>query len=171
CSIVREVDMTRDRGHFQRAVRAESSVPLIEGRMIHQHRFAAKAYRYGTGRRARWDKIALGSREIKPQFWYPLGQLAPIVRARTNCVRVGFCDITGQTNERSMLAALVPARTVCGNKVPTVTFPNDSREQRLLLWLAIVNSISFDWALRRLVTTTVNYFLLNSVPFPKLEPD
>jgi hypothetical protein len=50
-------------------------------------------------------------------------------------------------------------------------FPNDPTENRLFLWLAIVNSLPFDWALRRIVTTTVNYFLLNSVPFPKLQPD
>jgi hypothetical protein len=82
--------------------------------------------------------------------------------------RVGFCDITGQTNERSMLAALVPAGVLCGNKVPTMVFSDTNDEDRLFLWLAVANSLPFDWMLRRIVTTTVNYFLLRSLPFPKL---
>jgi len=168
--IVREVDMTRDRTHFVRSP-GIGRIPLIEGRMVHQHRFGAKAYRAGTGRRAKWDVVPTRECAVTPQFWFPQIHLSKSVSGRINIPRVGFCDITGQTNERSMLAALVPGGVVCGNKVPTVTFPNDPTEERLLLWLAVVNSISFDWALRRILTTTVNYFLLNSVPFPKIEPN
>ena len=67
------------------------------------------------------------------------------------------------------MASLVLPDVVCGNKVPTVEFPNDSSEARLFLWLAIVNSFSFDWLVRRVVTTTVNYFVLRSLRLPKLE--
>jgi Alw26I/Eco31I/Esp3I family type II restriction m6 adenine DNA methyltransferase len=169
-TIVREVDMTRDKKLFSRSA-GTSKCAVVEGRMVHQHRFGAKAYRCGTGRRARWDVVPSGTRTLTPQFWCPAAKLPPAVRNRIALVRAGFCDITGQTNERSMLAALVPPGVVCGNKVPTVTFPNDKSDNRLLLWLAIVNSIPFDWALRRIVTTTVNYFLLNSVPFPDVNPD
>jgi hypothetical protein len=87
---------------------------------------------------------------------------------RTDLVRVGFCDVAGQTNERSLMAALIPPGVVCGNKVPTILFPNDPREDRLLVWTAIANSFVFDWMLRRVLTTTVNYFLLQSVPLPRL---
>lgn len=169
-SFAREVDMTRDRSNFVRSPRTEH-VALVEGRMVHQHRFAVKAYRSGTGRSARWEPVPLGAYELKPQFWYPLAKLTPVVRFRTNRMRAGFCDITGQTNERSMLAAIIPPGVVCGNKVPTVTFPDDPSDERLFLWLAIVNSIPFDWALRRILTTTVNYFLLDSVPRPRLRLD
>ena len=175
--IVREVDMTRDKKHFGRAA-GVGQLPVIEGRMVHQHRFGAKAYRSGTGRRAKWDTVPLGTKELarggpdlRPQSWFPADRLSPSVRERAAQMRAGFCDITGQTNERSMLAAMIPPGVICGNKVPTVTFPDDSTESRLFLWLAVVNSFPFDWALRRIVTTTVNYFLLNSVPFPNLQPD
>ncbi len=168
--IVREVDMTRDRKNFVRDP-GPGTIALVEGRMIHQHRFGAKAYRYGTGRRAKWDPVPLGTKELTPQFWYPEDSLPHSVRKRVMSLRAGFCDIVGQTNERSMLAALVPAGVVCGNKVPTVTFPYDPSDDRLFLWLAIVNSIPFDWAFRRTVTTTANYFVLKNVPFPNLQPD
>jgi hypothetical protein len=167
--IVREVDMTRDRKNFSHVFK-NGMLPLIEGRMVHQHRFGAKIYRCGTGRRAVWDLVAPGRRIVKPQFWYPEVRLADSIRSRISTIRAGFCDITGQTNERTMSAALIPPGVVCGNKVPTVTFPHDQSEDRLFLWVAIVNSLPFDWAIRRLVTTTVNYFLLNGVPFPRICP-
>jgi hypothetical protein len=69
------------------------------------------------------------------------------------------------------MASLIPAGVVCGNKVPTILFPEDPSEERLLVWVSIANSFAFDWMLRRVLTTTVNYFLLQSVPMPKLAKD
>ena len=60
---------------------------------------------------------------------------------------------------------------MCGNKVPTVLFPNDPSEDRLFVWLAVVNSLTFDWMLRRILTTTINLFLLVSLPIPRIKPN
>ncbi|MBZ0248097.1 MAG: class I SAM-dependent methyltransferase [Burkholderiales bacterium] len=168
--IVREVDMTRDRPHF-RAAQGRARLPLVEGRMVHQFRFGAKKYVSGTGRRAIWAALPLGQSNVVPQFFIDPQALSDKARKRSQMVRAGFCDITGQTNERSMLATMVPAGTACGNKVPTILFPSDPRRARLSLWVGIANSLAFDWAIRRVLTTTVNYFLLRSVPFPRLDPD
>jgi len=168
--IVREVDMTRERANFFRKCRS-STLPVVEGRMLQAHRFGAKAYESGSGRRAIWSLLPTGYSQVIPQFWIRRCSLSERILERTQRRRAGFCDIAGQTNERSMMAALIPAGVVCGNKVPTVVFPNDPSENRLLLWVAIVNSIPFDWMLRRILTTTVNYFLLLGLPFPPLEPD
>ena len=166
----REVDMTNDRRLFERA-KSNGEVPLIEGRMVHQFRHIAKAYVSGTGRRADWAWQAPGEGELRPQFWLDPTALPETVRDRAARARVGFCDITGQTNERSMLAATIPAGVVCGNKVPTITFDETGYDETLLagVWLAVANSFTFDWLLRRVLTTTVNYFLLLSVPFPPLD--
>jgi hypothetical protein len=59
---------------------------------------------------------------------------------------------------------------VCGNKVPTVLFEGARGREVADCWLAIANSFCFDWLLRRGVTTTVNYFVLLDVPFPRLDP-
>lgn len=172
-SFMREIDMTKDRASF-RSSNGPGTLALIEGRMVHQFRHAAKHYVSGTGRRAKWATVHPASEcEVAPQFWFPQAKLPPRVRERTGRRRVGFCDITGQTNERSMLAARIPPGVVCGNKVPTVVFENTSDDEHEVLadcWLAIVNSLPFDWALRRVVTTSVNYFLLVSVPMPFLDP-
>lgn len=167
-SLMREVDMTKDRGHFSRFPQHDE-LPVVEGRMVHQFRTGAKAYQSGTGRRAAWLVQAPGESELVPQFWIPRSALSPGALQRSTVARVGFCDITGQTNERSMLASLIPAGVACGNKVPTMTFTGSmgAQEDSAFLWLAVANSFSFDWLLRRTITTTVNYFLLLSMPMPR----
>lgn len=167
----REVDMTNDRHLFERA-KTNGQVPLIEGRMVHQFRHTAKAYLSGTGRRADWAWQAPGEGQLRPQFFVNPKALPDAVRERAARRRVGFCDITGQTNERSMLASTIPSGVACGNKVPTITFDMPQDEKLLAgVFLAVANSFAFDWLLRRVLTTTVNYFLLLSVPFPKLDLD
>jgi hypothetical protein len=168
--IVREIDMTRDRKHFHPGDDLDG-IPLVEGRMVQQHRFGSKAYRSGTGRSALWEPLAVGDSKVKPQFSVRLRDLNAKVQARTRLLRAGFCDITGQTNERSLMAAIIPAGVVCGNKVPTITFPDDPSEERLLLWVGIANSLPFDWLLRQVVTTTVNYFVLLGIPMPDISKD
>ena len=167
--MVREVDMTRERRAFLKCP-TPGAVPLVEGRMVQQFRFGAKVYVNGSGRRATWAPVPLGQSLIQPQFWIGRSDLPQTSRERVDTVRAGFCDIAGQTNERSMMAAVIPASVACGNKVPTVTFPNLPGEDALNLWCGMVNSFAFDWMLRRVLTTTVNYFLLKSVPLPPLLP-
>jgi SAM-dependent methyltransferase len=167
--LLREVDMSNDRPNFKRQ-RHLFTLPVIEGRMVQPHRFGAKAYRAGTGRRAIWSRLPPGHSSIEPQFWIDQQHLSEQVAARCQRLRVGFCDIAGQTNERSMMAAVISPGVVCGNKVPTIVFRNDPSEERLYLWVGIANSLPFDWMLRRVLTTTINFFLLLGLPLPQLEP-
>lgn len=157
--IVREIDMTLDRASFKRQPDSRL-LPVVEGRMIHQFDFTAKRYYSGTGRRAVWLPTPADCKgSILPQFWFPRSELSDPVRERFICDRYGFCDITGQTNERTMLASRILRNTVCGNKVPTITFACKKEWSRPGdCWLAIANSIPFDWLLRRVVTTSVNFF-------------
>lgn len=173
-TIVREVDMTRDRDLFEQLRSGDDRTwPVVEGRMIHQFRHAVKRYVSGTGRAARWDTVRTAQCKLEPQFVIPVVRLPAPVKARASLDRFGFCDITGQTNERSMLAAWIPAGAVCGNKVPTVTFDGSGGLTPAAVghtWLAIANSLPFDWLLRRMLTTTVNFFLLLKMGFPDLDP-
>lgn len=172
--LMREVDMTQDKDFLIRQ-RKKSALPLIEGRMVHQYRFTAKRYVSGTGRRATWLPNERENMDrICPQYYIPIDKLPCSVQERINKNRAGFCDITGQTNERTMLASRIPSKVVCGNKVPTVIFNNGSSidQQRYIdCWLAIVNSFSFDWLVRRVATTSLNYFLLLNLPMPLVDPN
>lgn len=166
----REVDMTKERPKFlSRATRG--ALPLVEGRMVQAHRFGVKGHVSGTGRSALWEAYPIGGSRLSPQFWIRPSDMPRAGQHRADTLRAGFCDIAGQTNERSFMATLIPAGVVCGNKVPTILFPEDRSEERLLAWLAIANSFVFDWMLRRVLTTTVNYFLLQSVLLPRLTKD
>lgn len=166
----REVDMTKERPKFLTRVKF-GALPLVEGRMVQAHRFGVKGHLSGTGRSAVWEAYPLGDSRLSPQFWIMPSDIPRGNQHRAEVLRVGFCDIAGQTNERSLMAALIPAGVICGNKVPTILFPEDPSEERLLVWASIANSFAFDWMLRRVLTTTVNYFLLQSVPMPKLTKD
>lgn len=166
----REVDMTKERPKFL-GHDTPGALPLVEGRMVQSHRFGVKGHVSGTGRSALWEAYAIGCSRLAPQFWIRPSDMPRANQHRADVLRAGFCDIAGQTNERSLMASLIPAGVVCGNKVPTILFPEDPSEERLLVWVSIANSFVFDWMLRRVLTTTVNYFLLQSVPMPKLAKD
>lgn len=165
----REVDMTKERPLF-RPRPEKSSLPVIEGRMVHHCRVGVKSYLGGQGRSATWRSNPIGRSRIEPQFWIPSTRLPVAARERSRLERVGFCDIAGQTNERSMSGAIIPVGVVCGNKVPTVVFADDNGGLKARLWCGLVNSFVFDWMLRRVLTTTVNYFLLQSLPLPPIQP-
>jgi hypothetical protein len=67
-----------------------------------------------------------------------------------------------------LLAAVIPPDVVCGNKVPTLAFDvaGMSADDTALLWVAMANSIAVDWAVRRVITTSINYFVLRALPLP-----
>lgn len=168
----RELDMTKDRPAFiGGGTPSPSLLAVLEGRMVHQHRARAKAHRSGTGRAAVWEPLGLGAATCAPQFTVPARVLDAKLAARVTRARAGFCDVTGQTNERTLLAAVVEPNTVCGNKVPTLTFEGSDSVGRTREWVALANTVVVDWAARRVVTTSMNYFLLLSLPLPVLDAD
>lgn len=181
----REVDMTNDARLFIPRLRAieEGAVrrtdgawvhpgrgvllPVYEGRMVHQFDAAAKAHIDGHGRSAKWRVLAPSEKQIQPR--YLMAETDAAARGVQRRMRAAFCDITGHANERTILAALVPSIAVCGNKVPTCEF--DSKDPDVpLIWLALANSFVIDWIARRRVSTTLNFFHWNELPFPRIDP-
>lgn len=171
-SFAREADMSKDRPKFRStAVRSDRELAVVEGRMVQAHRFGAKAYISGAGRAATWCPLLPGVSDVRPQFSLPKAAVRPEILERCAMPRIGFCDIAGQTNERTFTAAEIPDGVICGNKVPTIVFPNDPTEERRLLFLAVTNSFVFDWMIRRVTTTTINYFVLQSLPMAPIDTD
>ncbi len=164
----REVDMTGDRSRFNDPGDGSGGLAVIEGRMVHQHRISAKRYVSGRGRRAEWEVQLPFDAPLGPQWLIRCEDLRSGIDSRVNEPRAGFCDITGQTNERTVLTALIPAGVVCGNKVPTVDLAPDVL---VSAWVGITNSFTFDWLARRSVTTTLNFFILRSLPIPAWDPE
>lgn len=172
----RELDLTTDRKagrfvHVRQAQRegfrplrtgawsngSRALVPLIEGRMISSWDFFEKSWISGRGRTSRWRINDAPLSFCQPQF------LAPGVE--TNECRLAICDVTSATNTRTMRATWVPSWP-CGNTAPVLIAA--SRVQGLSL-LAVLNSMTFDWLLRRLAAGLhLNRFYLEAVPVPRV---
>jgi hypothetical protein len=152
----------RDEEHF-RIFPASLYVPLYEGRMVHNFDHAQKCYLSGQGRKAVWRELSVDEKRIGPRMF--VSELEADV---PDAARIGFCDVTGATNERTTLAALIPGRCGAGNKVPTLTFPPgdmplDHCAARLL---SLLNSTVWDWLARQRVSTTMNYVYVRQIPVP-----
>lgn len=166
---MREMDMGNDREEFASDA---SGVPLFEGRMIDAFDYRAKGYVSGRGRAAVWESYAFGAdkKRIKPQ-WYILPSDVPAkLLERLESYRIGFCDVASPTNERSLIAALVPPSAICGHKVPTISFHGGSCSD-YLLWLAIANSLAMDFLVRKKVALTMSLTIMDSLPFPRELPE
>lgn len=160
----RELDMTNDKHRFIRS-QDPDSLAVVEGRMVQQYRFGSKEYVSGEGRSAIWIP---STGKLSPQYYIPKSELNNEQLSRCAQIRVGYCDIAGQTNERAMMSTIIPPGVICGNKVPTITFPSDPTGNIAYFWVGVTNSFVFDWMIRRIISTTVNYFHILSLPFPKI---
>jgi hypothetical protein len=142
--------------------------PVYEGRMVNQYDSAAKTYIEGQDRSSIWKPLGYKIKSsCRPQYWMG-AELAEKHRDRLEKERVGFCDIAGHDNERTIQAAIIPPNTACGNKVPTIIFehPGDA-----MIWLALANSFTIDWWARKIVSTTLNFFLLEEIPLAHIKRD
>ncbi len=131
---------------------------LYEGRMVHQFDHAQKRYVSGEGRRAVWSDQSLVDKAMVPRVF-----VAQSETSDTTGSRLGFCDVTGATNERSMLTAPLPPACMAGNKVPTLSGPQDDLLASLA---AIINSFVWDHLVRLRITTTLNWAFVERVPVP-----
>ena len=161
---MREVDMGTDRGLF---TEDSSGVPVYEGRMVSQFDHRAKAYRAGRGRAAEWEELPWDRKAITSQWFIPEGTIPAKVRKRYQRYRVGFCDVASPTNERSLVAALLPANTIAGHSVPTFSY-SEGDEWAYIAWLAVANSFAVDFLARMKVSLHMSLSTLDSLPIPRL---
>jgi phage repressor protein C with HTH and peptisase S24 domain len=166
---MRELDMTVDRHRF---TEDSAGLPVYEGRMVDAFDHRAKGYRSGRARAAVWVDLRFDdpAKGIQPQWYVPESALPEKLGDRPKRYRVGFCNITSPTNERTLVAALIPPGCVCGNTVPTITF-EAGWEWAYMVWLAVANSFVMDFLARKKVSLHVTNTVLDSLPFPRLSRD
>jgi hypothetical protein len=79
--------------------------------------------------------------------------------------RVVFRDVTKAMNTRSMVVCLAPPKVFAIHDAPQLVWPRgDDRD--VLYVLGVLNSLPFDWVVRRRVDAHVTFGILNAVPFP-----
>lgn len=158
-------------GHVQGLLTEDrSALPHYEGRMVAQYDHRAKGYRSGRARAAVWEDLPFGSpqKSIQPQWYVHADGVPEQAKLRIGEYRVGFCDVASPTNERSLVAAMLPRNCIAGAKVPTVMMLSDQPRRDLLLWLAAANSFAMDFLVRMKVSLTMALTILDSLPFPRL---
>ena len=80
--------------------------------------------------------------------------------------RVAFRDVTNRTNQRTVIACLVPPKVFIANQAPYLLWPRgDEKDQAYLL--GNLSSIPLDWYARQFVETHVNFFVFNPFPIPR----
>ena len=164
-----EVHMGNNRDLF---TEDPAGMPLYEGRMVTTYDHRAKGYRSGRGRQADWQDLPFSDRKksIQPQWRILPHRVPDKARRRLEQYRVGWCDVTGSTNARTLLATLIPCGVLCGDSVPNFVF-EPGFEWSYLLWLATANSYCMDFIVRMKVTSHVKYTHLDSLPFPRLSKE
>lgn len=130
---------------------AKGYLPLHEGKTFHQFddRWAERP-RY---------VVALSDVTDKPTWTGP-----------ARFYRAAFRDIASSTNERTGIFCLLPPGVLFGNKAPCEREPEGRPNASALRLVAMANCYAFDFILRTKVQATINLFILNGCPVPKLRP-
>jgi hypothetical protein len=137
---MREIDMTNNSDLF---TDEPGGLPLFEGRMVDLFDYRAKGYSAGRGRAAEWTALAFGDprKAILPQWRIPVDRMPDSRLGRIRQYRIGYGWVASPTNERSLIAALIPPETICGNSVPTIVLKGGTPAD-MLLWLGVANSLN-----------------------------
>lgn len=138
----RELNATEDRDRLRRGV--EDGLPVVDGK--HLQAFTVRPP-------ADAPRIAEeAAREVLPQ-------------APWRCWRLAYRDVSGATNSRSLIAALLPPGCLSTHTLFCLRTPMSLRRQLYLCGL--VNSVVADWFVRRFLGSHVTTRLMASVPVPR----
>jgi type I restriction-modification system DNA methylase subunit len=127
------------------------ALPLYEGRVIHQftHTFAPPRYWINKQRKSLFSQ-----------------QLDEQQKSGYQGYRLGFRDIASSSDERTLLATVLPPNIFISD---TIDFTSSQLDADMLLFLtAIFNSFLLDFYLRLWVSHHVSIFTVYQLPIPRL---
>ena len=148
---------------------AEEWVPLYEGKMVQafDHRAAdvvvnsENVHRPAQPEAITDDDHAITDRFATPQYFVE-SKVAQTFGVKNWAV--GFQGITAPTNERGMIAAIVPAAGY-GNTLPVLLPSDPARQAEGLEWLTCFNSFVFDYVARsKIQGQHLNWFIVEQLP-------
>jgi len=148
----REFDITNDRGLFNAT---KQGLPLYEGKLFHQ----------------------FDSFYAEPSYWLleePARERL-IEKYRTNesdldylKPRLAFRGISNRSNERTLIAAILPPRVFSEGRTATTVIQQNTTIIEQLFVASCLNSFVLDWVLRHKVAKNINMFFLYQLPLPRL---
>ena len=143
----RELNATDDRDCFVEGLPAARGWPVVEGRHLSPFRVCL-------------DRV---TRVADPQ------QAASRLGGResTSRARLAYRDVAAATNRTTLIAAIVPPRTVTVHTVFCLRERLPLSDQRVLC--ALLNSFVANYLVRRRVTTHVTTAIVEALPMPRVE--
>ena len=121
--------------------------PVVEGKHIYQYEFPVGEFRYWVNAKNASSLPATSGRPVNSYS------------------RLAWRDVASSTNERTMIAAVVPEKLFCNHKAPTIrggVLSADAVGEVCSLF----NSFVFDWQIRIRGATSQTYALLNALFAP-----
>ncbi len=144
----RELNATDDRAHFRRLAKHSPSspgLPIIEGKHLSPFQIAISGAELSI-------PIDAAARLIDPASSYD------------RC-RIAYRDVASATNRLTLIAALLPRRTISTHTVFCLKTKLSMRDQWCLLGL--LNSLVANYLVRLRVTTHVTATLMSRLPVPR----
>lgn len=184
-SFMRMFDMANDSGLFRTWTQLEEEgwrlegntfvkggekyLPLYEAKMVHHydHRWATYLRDGDTTRDKTSEEKADPANCVMPRYWVPEEEVEARLAGKWDKKwLMGWRDVTNTTNERTMIAGVVP-RVGVGHKFLLV-FPSNCSTSTMLCLLANLSSLALDFAARqKLGGTSMAYFVVKQLPvFP-----
>lgn len=148
----RELHMTDDAPHFRTQAEGKA-LPLVEGKMIHQFEFARQDYKF-------WVPEAAGRKSLIGRG-EDTGQALSYQR-----YRLAHRSIASSTNERTLIASILPPKVFSGHSLNVAFAPEGAAEQLVLM--ALMNSFVLDYYLRQQVSANLTMFFIYQCPVPRL---
>jgi hypothetical protein len=145
--------------------RSSAVLPLYEAKMVHQftHRWAT--YEGGTTRDVTSEELADPHFVVRPRYWVPAAEVEARLSAKgwDRGWLLGWRDITNTTNERTVIASILP-RVAVGNNAPLMILA-DSHANLGGQLAACLSSFVLDYVARLKVGGThLNYFIYKQLP-------
>ncbi len=148
----------------------DSFLPLIEGKFIHQFDHCAFAYVRGEGKSQVVTRaLPFDEKQFIPHYFVPLSLYRKII-TNESTYKVGIRKIARQSDERSIIAALVPGGLPMADSLITIYGARGVSD--LVLLAGVVNSLAFDYLMRMVLSGgNAAFFTLAARPFPDPSED
>ena len=85
--------------------------------------------------------------------------------------RAACREVAGATNERTVIAAMLPPGVLCGHTISVERRPARRPNATALTLVGVMNSFAFDWLVRQKAAAHVSLYILAELPIPELLPD
>jgi hypothetical protein len=143
---------------------------VYEGKMVstYNHRAASAVtrrnaiHRPGGSRSTNMNELEDPTFTVTPRFYVPEDFVRKRIKGYPYPWFIGYKDITSATNERTMIATVLPFAGV-GNKIPLLLSTRPAREIACLL--ANLNSFVYDFICRQKIgNITLNWYIVKQTP-------